>query len=121
MPKARFDKDEIAKLIEEKAKEREVDLFIREILEVEQEMFEIEHPGDSVPGKSAFDKFTSTATVHDKIVERKLLLQMIEEIDGPEAIKKLEEARKRQSKTAEKSSQSGNRQNVEGLLLHIFE
>ena len=39
MPKARFDKDEVAKLIEEKAKEREVDLFIREILEVEQEMF----------------------------------------------------------------------------------
>src|SRR5438309_1363980 len=83
MPKARLDKDEIAKLIEEKAKEREVDLFIREILEVEQEMFEIEHPGDSVPGKSAFDKFTSTATVHDKIVERKLLLEMIEEIVGP--------------------------------------
>ncbi len=87
MPKARFDKDEIAKLIEEKAKEREVDLFIREILEVEQEMFEIEHPGDSVPGKSAFDKL----------------------------------ARKGQSKTAEKSSQGGSRQNVEGPLLHIFE
>ena len=121
MPKARFDKDEIAKLIEEKAKEREVDLFIREILEVEQEMFEIEHPGDYVPGKSAFDKFTSTATVHDKIVERKLLLQMIEEIGGPEAVKKLEEARKGQSKTAEKSSQGGSRQNVESPLLHIFE
>ncbi len=121
MPKARLDKDEIAKLIEEKAKEREVDLFIREILEVEQEMFEIEHPGDSVPGKSAFDKFTSTATVHDKIVERKLLLQMIEEIGGPEAITKLEESRKRESKTAEKSSQGGSRQNVEGSILHIFE
>jgi len=121
MPKARFDRDEVAKLIEEKAKEREVDLFIREILEVEQEMFEIEHPGDSVPGKSAFDKFTSTATVHDKIVERKLLLQMIEEIGGPEAVKKLEEARKGQSKTAEKSSQSRSKQNVEDPLLHSFE
>jgi len=121
MPKARFDKDEIAKLIEEKAKEREVDLFIREILEVEQVMFEVEHPGDSVPGKSAFDKFTSTATVHDKIVERKLLLQMIEEIGGPEAVKKLEEARKGQSKTAEKSSQSRSKQNVQDPLLHVYE
>jgi|SRR6267143_3052403 len=121
MPKARMDKEEISKLIEEKAREREVDLFIGEILEVEQEMFEIEHPGDSAPGKSAFDKFTSTATVHDKVVERKLLLQMMEEIGGPEAIKKLEEARKGQSKTAEKHSQSESRQDIEGPLLHTFE
>ena len=120
MPKSRIDKEEISKLIEEKAKEREVDLFIREILEVEQGMFEIEHPGDS-SGKSAFDKFTSTATVHDKVVERKLLLQMMEEIGGPEAIKKLEEARKGQSKTAEKHSQSGSRQDTQGPLVHIFE
>ena len=121
MPKSRIDKEEISKLIEEKAREREVDLFIREILEVEQAMFEIEHPGDSAPGKSAFDKFTSTATVHDKIVERKLLLQMMEEIGGPEAIKKLEEVRKRQSKTPKTNSQSGSTQNVEGPPLHNYE
>ncbi len=121
MPKSRIDKEEISKLIEEKAREREVDLFIREILEVEQAMFEIEHPGDSAPGKSAFDKFTSTATVHDKIVERKLLLQMMEEIGGPEAIKKLEEARKRQSKTPGKAPQNESRQKLESPVLHIYE
>ena len=94
MPKARIDKEEIEKLIEDKVRERHADHLVRLILEVEHEMFEIEHPSPSSSGKGAFDKFTSTVTVHDKEIERKLLLGVLQQFGGSPGLTKLDEARR---------------------------